>query len=143
MIRLITPCPVASALRLIEDDPVPPGLVKFAANPRALVIAHIAAGWSWLAETPHGRAVACAGMVPAEDGALEAWLVCGQPSRKRLLGVIRAAQLTWKEIGQDGPVKIRARVAHGWRPGRRIARLLGMVHARDELGAEVWERDLG
>lgn len=136
---LVSPAPLAAVFALYAEDPVPPGLQKFAANPRALIIAHVAAGRSWLLTDAKGRPVAAGGLVPS-GGALEAWFVAGHRAPKAILPIVRAAQLTFARIADAAPVKIRARIARGWRLGQRLARLLRMTPTgAEELGMEIWE----
>jgi hypothetical protein len=142
MIRIASPAPLADLLALFEEDPIAASLPKFAPNRRAIAIAHVAAGRSWLAFDEGLRPLCAAGLVPAGRGALEAWFVASPRAGPRLLAFLRRAQLTFRAIAQDGPVAIRATVAPGWRPGQRVARALGMSNVGLSAGMERWERML-
>ena len=147
MIVLLSPAPLSQVFALFAADPIAGSLAKFGANPRAQIVAHVAACPSWVAtwhpDNPWRRSepVAAAGLIPDGD-AFEAWFVCSPRAKPALRDILRATQLTWRELAQDGPIKIRARVGPDWRPGQRIARLLGMTRQGRELGMDVWERQL-
>lgn len=144
MIRLESPARISDALRLYEWDLVPTSMRKFVGGPRAVMM-HVASGLSWCAYSRDlwNTPIAAGGLIPDRAGAFETWFVAGPEARAHLLALVRAAQLTWARLAQDGPIEIRARIAPEWRPGARLAALLGMEKRGRELGMDLWERRHG
>lgn len=86
-----------------------------------------------------GLCVACGGYFDHGDGWMEVWFACRPEAACEMVGIVRAAHWTIRSIAESERVGIFARVRHGWRPGRRIARALSMRHVRDFEGWEIWE----
>jgi hypothetical protein len=88
--------------------------------------------------------VACAGLMsapsrsglaqPLEGLHFEAWFTCLPGVARDLKSFLRLAQLTLDELPQDAIVE--ARVQPGWKPGEKLARLLGF----ERRGEDLWER---
>ncbi len=69
--------------------------------------------------------VACGGLYPHGDGALEAWFACRPEARRAIRSIATQARLTLRLIADAERVEIFARVAAGWAPGQRLARAVG------------------
>ena len=84
--------------------------------------------------------IACGGLAPAGDGVLEAWFACQPRAARRLVPLARAMRLTLETIAETERVAIRARVAAGHEPGRRLAKLAGFHPLGAAAGVETWEK---
>jgi hypothetical protein len=70
----------------------------------------------------------------------ELWLMIRPaPPAAVLLRLRSLARLTLARLAQDQPVGIRAHVAQGHVPGRRMAQLVGLAFAGDDGRSERWE----
>lgn len=64
---------------------------------------------------------------------------CRPELRQHLVAFIHAAELTRARLASDGPVRVRALVRYGHRPGARLARLCGMSRTGHAGAFDVWE----
>jgi hypothetical protein len=71
---------------------------------------------------------------PREGLRYEAWFTCLPAVARDMKSFVRLAQLTLDELPQDAVVE--ARVAPGWTPGEKLARLLGF----ERRDGDLWER---
>jgi hypothetical protein len=78
-----------------------------------------------------GRPIAAAMLYPLEperpgERLVELAFVCLPELRRHMLAFVRLAHLTRDRLANDGPVRVRAHVRTGHRPGSRMATMLGM-----------------
>jgi len=135
-IRRPAPLPELAAMMAALS---PPALVA-KAGAFALASRHLALtrSWGvWEGET----CLACAGLADDGPGRLEAWFACTPRAARRIVAIVRAARLTLDTIVETERVEIRARVAVGWEPGRRLASLLGFRSPRAAAGVEIWIKE--
>lgn len=64
---------------------------------------------------------------------------CRPQAAAHLTGIIHHARLTRTHLAQDARLRIRATVAKGHEPGRRLARLIGLRLAGECGTFELWE----
>lgn len=141
-LRLVTPAPLAGVASMTFHTGVPASVAKFAGDPMTVAAILLKRGPSYAAIDEGGDAIAAGGYVPLSPDLFEGWFLCRQHAGVRILSIVRLAQLTLPPLAQDGQVTVAARVAIGWRPGRRIAALLGMTQQRLGMGYEIWERTI-
>lgn len=139
-LRLVSPAPIGDVAAMMRETGVPLSARKFAGDPLTVAMLHLKSGRSHAALDEAGQAVAAGGYIETAPGVFEGWFLCRPHAAARILTIVRLAQLTLPALGQDGAVKICARVAPGWRPGQRIAAMLGMTMAGVGMGFEIWER---
>lgn len=77
--------------------------------------------------------------VNAGEHHFELAFACLPELRQHLVGFIHAAQLTRARLASDGPVRVRALVRTGHRPGARLAVLCGMSRSVSHGAFDVWE----
>ncbi|MFZ1963446.1 MAG: hypothetical protein WAU78_08250 [Roseiarcus sp.] len=114
-----------------------PLLPKGLPGPHTLAARHSALTRSCGLRTEDGLCVACGGVYP-HGGWLEAWLACRPEAAAHIVGVVKTLRLTVLAIAETEHIEIRARVAAGWAPGARLARLLGFRHKETIGGVETW-----
>lgn len=100
-------------------------------------LAHHTRSWGFASA---GGVVACAGLLPIGADAdnrmrFEAWFACWPQLAPHMRSFVRLAQLTLDELPHDAIVE--ARVAPGWTPGEKLARLLGFSRGD---APDLWER---
>lgn len=78
---------------------------------------------------------------PIHDGErlFELWLLIDRAALPHLPALRRLAGLMLARAAESGPVRIRALVREGHRPGARMCRLLGMQPAGAVDGLERWD----
>lgn len=91
-----------------------------------------------------GEAVMVVGLWPwpaIHDGErlFELWLLIDRAALPHLPELRRLARLMLARAAESGPVRIRALVAQGHRPGARMCALVGMRHAGTADGVEAWD----
>jgi hypothetical protein len=91
-----------------------------------------------------GRLIMAFGVWPLEaedpgERLVEFWLAIGAEAVPHLPTLVRLARLVFARLGQSEPVKLRAHVHAGHRPGQRLATLVGMRLIRIEQEIEIWE----
>lgn len=69
----------------------------------------------------------------------ELWLLIDRRALPHLPALRRLARLMLARVAESGPVRIRALVREGHRPGARMCRLLGMAFVGIADGQECWE----
>lgn len=69
----------------------------------------------------------------------ELWLQIDRRALPHLPALRRLARLMLARVAESGPVRIRALVREGHRPGARMCRLLGMAFVGVFDGFEAWE----
>jgi hypothetical protein len=69
----------------------------------------------------------------------ELWLLIDARALPHLPALRRLARLMLARVAESGPVRIRALVREGHRPGARMCRLLGMALVGVADGHECWE----
>lgn len=77
--------------------------------------------------------------VHAGERHVELAFACLPELRRHLTAFIHAAQLTRARLASDGPVRVRALVRTGHRPGHRLAVLCGMSRSGSAGAFDVWE----
>jgi hypothetical protein len=92
----------------------------------------------------HGEAVMVVGLwqwPPLNEGErfFELWLLIDHAALPHLPTLRRLARLMLARVAESGPVRIRALVAEGHRPGSRMCALVGMRHAGTSDGFEAWD----
>jgi hypothetical protein len=105
------------------------------------ILAKDARSWGFARERDKAT-LACAGFVPLGvdgDGRphYEAWFACWPQLAPHMRSFLRLAQLTLAELPQDAIVE--ARVAPGWRPGEKLASLLGFRRGSRLGQSDLWE----
>lgn len=70
---------------------------------------------------------------------IELAFACLPELRHHLTAFIHATQLTRARLASDGPVRVRALVRTGHRPGARLAVLCGMSRSGSDGAFDVWE----
>lgn len=136
MIRLRRPAPLADLAAMTAALSPPAFLAKFGAYGAAAThLAHTRSWGFWAGDL----CVACAGLHELGPHALEAWFACRPQASRHMVGVIGTMRLTLPMICEAERVEIRARVAEGWEPGRRIARALDF-HLAEAGAVETWIR---
>jgi hypothetical protein len=80
-------------------------------------------------------------LAPLHDGErfFEMWLQITPPAVPHLPALRRLTRLTLARVAESGPVRVRALVAVGHRPGARLAAIVGMRLVGSEDGFECWE----
>lgn len=141
-LRLVSPAPLADVASMTLQTGVPASVGKYAGDPLAVAAVLIKRGPSFAALDEGGAAIAAGGYVPLAPDHFEGWFLCRPHASVRIASIVRLAQLTLPPLAQDGAVKVTGRVAPGWRPGQRIAALLGMARGADDMGYEIWERTI-
>lgn len=137
-LRLIAPAPVAAVAAMMAATGLPTSMRKFTDASRGAATL-VLRGFSWAAIDEQGHALATWGAA-AEGERFEGWILAAPDlAAPRMLGVLRLAQLTLRQIVQDGAV-VFTRVAKGNRSGQRIVRFLGMARTGERHGYEIWER---
>lgn len=78
---------------------------------------------------------------PLQEGErfFELWLQIDARALPHLPSLRRLARLMLARVAESGPVRIRALVREGHRPGARMCRLLGMAFVGVFDGFEAWE----
>jgi len=92
----------------------------------------------------HGAPVMVVGLwpwPPLHEGErlFELWLLIDHSALPHLPTLRRLARLMVARAAESGPVRIRALVAEGHRPGARMCRLLGMSFVGTSDGHQCWE----
>lgn len=64
---------------------------------------------------------------------------CRPAAARHLTGILHTARLTRARLAEYPGLRIRATVAKGHEPGRRLARLTGLRLAREAGAFELWE----
>lgn len=141
-LRLVSPAPLADVADLTRMSGTPASLRKFAGGVVNVATRLVNGGPSYVAYDEGGQAIAAGGYIDLGGGLREGWFACVPHASARILSIVRLAQLTIPPLRQDGAIKVTGRVAPGWRPGQRIARLLGMSKGPIDMGYEIWERAL-
>ncbi len=77
--------------------------------------------------------------VNAGERHVELAFACLPDLRQHLVAFIHAAELTRARLASDGPVRVRALVRTGHRPGARLAVLCGMSRSGSHGAFDVWE----
>lgn len=77
--------------------------------------------------------------VNAGERRFELAFACLPELRRHLVAFIHASQLTRARLASDGPVRVRALVRYGHRPGARLAVLCGMTRIGAAGAFDVWE----
>jgi hypothetical protein len=143
-LTLVSPAPLGSTAALLALSPFPLVFRKMAArvgggSPHSIARLMISVGRSWGLVDEEGALVAAAGLAPFGDG-LEIWFDVRPDIGRRIAAVAKIAQLTLAGIAQSDRIAIRARVAAGWAPGQRLARVMRMQsRGVDATGYELWE----
>ena len=80
-------------------------------------------------------------LAPLHEGErlFELWLQIDARALPHLPSLRRLARLMLARVAESGPVRIRALVREGHRPGARMCRLLGMAFVGTSDGHECWE----
>lgn len=123
-------------LRATSPAPLPDVLDLFAASvvmkPLHVKCAIVQAARSEsIAWYEGGRPIAAAMLYPLDletpgERLLELAFVCRPELARHMLAFLREAHLTRDRLANDGPVRVRAHVRTGHRPGARMAAILGM-----------------
>lgn len=129
-LRLIRPAPLMPLADMLAREPMAGGL-----TPQLIARVQSTMGKSWGFLRGDGECVACLGLMPCGDGALECWFACLPSLAPQLLDFVRLAQLTLRCAGHDAI--ITTRVEPGWLPGERLARLTGFTPG-DAPGVWIW-----
>ncbi len=94
--------------------------------------------WLFSDSVRFGQYLACAGLIPVSPHGcrprFEAWFTCWPDAAPHMLSFVRWAQLTLRETAHDATVQ--ARVRPGWRPGEKLAALIGFKKSGE---AGLWE----
>lgn len=91
-----------------------------------------------------GDAVMVVGLWPLSplhegERLFELWLLIDRRALPHLPALRRLARLMLSRVAESGPVRIRALVREGWRPGARMCRLVGMGFVGVSDGCEAYE----
>jgi hypothetical protein len=136
-----SPAPYHALVAMLNDDPSVAYERKLLGSAGVAKAALLPDAYSF-GFAQDGFCLACAGFVPVGetlDGApvYEAWFTCRPTLARHMLAFVRLAQLTLRELPHDAIVE--AYVAPGWRPGERLAHLLGFKSAGGSA-PDLWEK---